>query len=96
MPNQNNHRASNLWLGFLFGAATATTLAFFLGTKKGREMLKKLLDVSENLEENILILGEELEEMVMDKVTPSTSHQAKKDKPSLGNLLDKMKILKST
>ncbi len=94
MLNQNQaqpdpHKTSNLWLGFMFGAAVTTALGFFLGTKKGRQTLKQLLEISENLEENILILGEELEEMV-----GQTDH--KKDKPSLGNLLDKMKILKST
>lgn len=67
MPNQNEHKTSHLWLGFAFGTATTLTLTFLLGTKKGREILKKLLEVSENLEENLLALGEELEEELLKK-----------------------------
>lgn len=40
---------SNFWTGFTVGA----TVLFFLGTKKGRITLKKLMDFAENLETNI-------------------------------------------
>lgn len=76
--NQSDHRTSNLWLGFGLGITITATLGFFLGTKKGREMLKKLLEVTENLEENLLTIGEELEEELMEK-----SEEMKKDLKSL-------------
>jgi hypothetical protein len=60
MENQN--KLSTFWLGFILGAIATGAGAYFFGTKKGREMLKKILELSENLEENLLIIGEELEE----------------------------------
>lgn len=91
--DQNHNKNSNLWLGFAFGAITATSIAFFLGTKKGRQMLKKILELSENLEENALVIAEQIEEAIMEK-TDKASEQ-KQDKPILGNVLEKMKILRN-
>ncbi|OGK09253.1 hypothetical protein A2767_06950 [Candidatus Roizmanbacteria bacterium RIFCSPHIGHO2_01_FULL_35_10] len=91
--NQNHNRNSNLWLGFAFGAISATTIAFFLGTKKGREMLKKLLELSENLEENAIVIAEQIEEAIMEKADKVS--EQKQDKPLLGNILEKMKILRN-
>lgn len=91
--DQNNNKLSNLWLGFAFGAISAATLAFFLGTKKGRQMLKKILEISENLEENAVIIAEQLEEEIMDKA--DKIGDLKEGKPLLGNILEKIKILKN-
>ncbi len=88
--DKTDHKISNLWLGFAFGAITTSVVAFLLGTKKGREILKKLLELTENLEENILIVAEEIEETLIDKAEKLKT--SAKEKPALGNILDKMKI----
>lgn len=93
MPGQNHSKNSNLWLGFAFGAIAATTIAFLLGTKKGRQILKKLLELSENLEENALAIAEEIEEAIIEKADKLP--ESKQDKPVLGTLLDKMKSLRN-
>ena len=91
--DQNHNKSSNLWLGFAFGAIAATTIAFLLGTKKGRQMLKKILELSENLEENALTIAEEIENTIIDKAEKLSD--TKPNIPILGNLLDKMKSLKN-
>jgi len=54
MIKQNNEKAQTFWLGFSFGIASASTLIYFLGTKKGRKSLQHIIDFSENLEENLI------------------------------------------
>lgn len=45
------HRGySNFWSGFYMGLAVAAGGLFLLGTKKGRESLKRVLDATEDLE----------------------------------------------
>lgn len=87
------NKSSNLWLGFAVGAITATSLAFLFGTQKGRQILKKLLEISENLEENALAIAEELEEMLAEKAENFSQQQ--QNKPILGTLLDKIKTLRT-
>lgn len=53
MTNQNERKLSNFWIGFSVGMAGATGLALLLGTKQGRDTLKKLLKFSENIEGNL-------------------------------------------
>ncbi|OGK23401.1 hypothetical protein A3A46_03065 [Candidatus Roizmanbacteria bacterium RIFCSPLOWO2_01_FULL_37_13] len=93
MPNQNHNRNSNLWLGFAFGAISVAAVALLLGTKKGRQTLKKILELSENLEENALTIAEEIEEAIADRAEKLP--ETKLDKPILGTLLDKMKTLRN-
>ena|SRR3989344_2689319 len=91
-PNQS-HNLNTLWLGFAFGAVAAGSIAFLLGTKKGREFLKKLLEISEDLQENAMVIAEQIEEAFSDK--DLKSEFTKQTKPILGNLLDKMKLLRN-
>ena len=92
-PNPSHDKTSNLWLGFALGAAITTTIAILFGTKKGRETLKKLLELSENLEENLQAIVDEVQETITDKV--DKLQEADQDKPILGTLLDKMKTLRN-
>ncbi len=102
MENQNNHKLSNFWLGFSLGCLTVGGVGFFLGTKKGRQTLKKLIDLSENWEENLAILENYLEEGFsgdVDKIKeeleniPQSLDHFKKNHTSLNSLLEKIKIL---
>lgn len=93
MQDQNKLPYSNFWLGFSLGAITLGIAGYLLGTKNGRTLLKKLLELSENLEENILLLGEELEENFVEK-----SQLGQPQKPSqethstLHDVLEKIKV----
>jgi hypothetical protein len=82
-----------LWIGFGLGASLTLLVSFFLGTKKGREMLKKILEVSENLEEDVLKMAEEVEGMLIHKTEQVKNHAETSKRPHIGNLLDKIKTL---
>lgn len=53
MTNQNERKLSNFWIGFSVGVASAVGFGFLLGTKNGRDTVKKVLKFSENIEENL-------------------------------------------
>lgn len=93
VTRDQSNKSSNLWLGFAFGAISTVTIAFFLGTKKGRQMLKKILELSEDLEDNALVIAQQLEEALIEKA--EKANNLKPDKPILGNVLEKMKILRN-
>lgn len=96
MENQSNHRVSNFWFGFLLGSAVAGSSAFFLGTKKGRKTLQKILELSENLEENIILiaegLGDELKEKAKE-IYEEVEKPGKKDFLTISSVLSKIKSL---
>ena len=43
---------SNFWFGFALGTVSVSALAYLLGTKKGRDQLKKVLEYAEQYEYN--------------------------------------------
>lgn len=52
MTKTNNAtHGSNFWFGFALGISGATALAYFLGTQKGRDTAKKVLEYAEKCED---------------------------------------------
>ncbi|QQG44534.1 MAG: hypothetical protein HYW86_01300 [Candidatus Roizmanbacteria bacterium] len=49
MKKQNNH-PTNFWFGFALGTLSTAVAVYLLGTKQGRHKLKKVLEMSENIE----------------------------------------------
>lgn len=47
MKKINKPPATNFWFGFSFGVASMAGAAYLLGTAKGREKLKKLMEFAE-------------------------------------------------
>jgi GTPase SAR1 family protein len=97
MQNPSEQKLNNFWLGFAFGTITAGGAAYLLGTKQGREILKKILELSENWEENFLEIMEELGEEIGDKGSEIINEVKKlptqKNHSSLDSLLNKMRHL---
>lgn len=96
MENQNKHNVSNFWFGFLLGTTVTGSAAYLFGTKKGRKTLQRLLELSENLEENILFIAEELGEELKEKaeeIYQEIEKPQKKDPMTIGSLLNKIKTL---
>ncbi|MBI2051145.1 hypothetical protein HYT33_00045 [Candidatus Roizmanbacteria bacterium] len=50
---------SSFWFSFALGATLGGLGVFFFGTKRGRETLKKLIELSEGLEDNIFEIFED-------------------------------------
>lgn len=100
MEKQNSHRLSNLWFGFILGSGLTAVFAYFLGTKSGRKSLKKILELSENLEENLILIGEELEDNLINKkdniieeLKEFTNPENETKHHTLDNILSKIKSL---
>ncbi len=72
--HHDDHKRSSFWFGFALGVSTASSAIFFLGTKKGRETLKRVLDVTEGLDEvlfdKLKEIGVETLKEVNDHITP--------------------------
>lgn len=67
MKKQNNHQPTNFWFGFAVGAVAALGASYLLGTKKGRESLKKLIAASEQFPERIPEIIEEFQKLAREK-----------------------------
>jgi len=91
MASQNNSKTSNFWFGFSLGIISMSALIYLFGTEKGRKNLKKILDLTENLEETINLLGEELTGTTI--FNDDKKDSSKKNTSTIGSLLDKMKVL---
>ncbi len=92
MAKANKHEITNFWSGFALGAGALTLISFLLGTKKGREFLKKALDVSENLDEHLKeLLEEKGEEGFVETIKEKI--QEIPNATGLGNIIDKIKSL---
>lgn len=91
-----NKPSSTFWFGFALGTSLTVGVAYLFGTKKGRATLQKLLDMSENLEENLMSIMEEIEERIVDEETPQLEEikpPQRESHSSIHSLLDKIKFL---
>ena len=89
----NLPHVSNFWAGFAVGTLTVAGMAFFLGTKQGRATLKKILDISENLEDHVASVLQELEQSIEEK-TQEVKHEIDKNQSTrLHSILNKIKDL---
>lgn len=75
---------SNFWFGLALGGAVGSAALYFLGTKDGRDRMRKVLDTVENLDEDTLehlkkLAAEHGEEKVAQKVVSD-----------IGSVLDKI------
>ncbi len=98
VPSDDDHKRSGFWFGFALGTATASSAIFFLGTKKGRETLKRVLEVSEGLEETVFEtlkdIGIETLHEVKDSLQPKLSKtftSLVEPKKTIGAILEKIK-----
>lgn len=66
MKNQNKP-PSNFWFGFSLGIIAAVIAGYLVGTKKGRELLKKIVDISEHFPDKLPELITEIEKLFTDK-----------------------------
>lgn len=70
----DDHKRSSFWFGFALGATAASSAIFFLGTKRGRTSLKRIIKLSEGLEETIFEVlkdfGVEALHEIKDNISP--------------------------
>jgi gas vesicle protein len=96
--HDNAPHNTNFWFGFALGSITLSAAAYLLGTKKGREKLKKLVeyaDTVEDLPEEFFALLPAIKEMLKqesekaEKTTPASEHSSPGQ--SLASILEKVK-----
>ena len=93
MTKQNNSKTTNFWFGFSIGGALIGGAIVMFGTKKGRETLRKMLDLTDNIEENIELLEKVVEEKLNKESGSVSNSSSSSNHSTLGNILDKIKIL---
>ncbi len=88
--DDHSNRTSNFWFGFALGMTASTAALYFFGTKRGREIMRRFLDLTEDLEGSIEDVvdslgkegAEEFKNVILQKVRPnretSTAKPAKK------------------
>ncbi|MCX7881116.1 MAG: hypothetical protein N2482_01220 [Patescibacteria group bacterium] len=81
IKTNDSHQTSNFWFGFSLGALFIIIGTMIFGTKKGRETLKKFLEISENFEENI--------SKILEKT--NSQEETKKNTVNLFAILKKLK-----
>ncbi len=83
MKNQNNPSSSNFWFGFSIGIVSLSLMIYFFGTEKGRKTLKQLLDLTENFEDTVQLISDNLHSN-LDNLTDNlkSSPTLKKSQPS--------------
>jgi len=94
-----NHKGNTFWFGFSIGAAAIGIAGLLFGTKKGRETLGKLLEISENLEENLVDLLKELEKVALEEgeiIKDEFRKTSTKAGPTFSNILDKIRHFSNT
>ncbi|MEN9327201.1 MAG: hypothetical protein RI947_9 [Candidatus Parcubacteria bacterium] len=101
MKNQNNHTPSNFWFGFAVGTFGAVAAAYLMGTKQGRETLKKLIQYADRMEEGsdeFLDLMDSLKQVVKQKSSDivdsieGATEQSKSNR-TLDSLIEKVKSI---
>jgi len=54
MTNNNSETEGSFWFAFALGSTLVAMVVFLLGTKQGRETLKKVIERAENLDNDSL------------------------------------------
>jgi hypothetical protein len=97
MTNQNKTTPSNFWFGFAIGTASAVGIGYLLGTKKGRSVLKSVIEYAEELGEDPEQFMELLNTVLdsASKSTPDTgdTNPIQQTFTSLGSVLERVKNL---
>lgn len=52
IKNEKNHHQQSFWSGLSLGVIVGASGLALFGTKKGRELVQKMLDITENFEES--------------------------------------------
>ncbi len=84
MKNNTSKESTNFWFGFSMGIATLSLLFYFFGTKEGRKLLKRIIELTEKGE-----LTKELNK-ILEKDT-----NLKKDKKGSSTLTTVIKEIES-
>jgi len=94
---EKKEKVSNLWFGFVLGTLFTTFFLYLFGTKKGREVLKKFLEYSENLEEKLPDILEGLDINLNNNQGKNSKHdwQEKKMKTDFVGIINRIKFLTS-
>lgn len=102
----NNTPQTNFWFGFAFGAIAIGGLGYLVGTSKGRNVLKKILETAENyngdinpiIKEITKELSNKLEDLSFNQETENKElpvEEPHQDKPTgtLNSVLNRIKTL---
>ncbi len=104
MENTNNSKTNSFWVAFALGTTLSAAFVYLFGTSKGRKLLKKILDSTEGLEEDLDLLLGDLTEEVAEKLKSQAEEPIDKavekikayETTGLHNLIEKIKTFSET
>ncbi|MDH7476686.1 MAG: hypothetical protein QHH09_04505 [Microgenomates group bacterium] len=92
MVNKSDFKTSNLWLGFALGMTAGVGLAYFFGTKKGRQILKEIIETAEKFDlEGVKVFKEIEEKLLMTANSPKNSSERKSNSNNINDLINKIR-----
>ena len=99
MDDISKHKASNFWFGFALGITASGAALYLLGTEKGREALKKIIDFAEKTDiekvlEEVVAKFEAGIEKTKERAQEHHSTQGKQNS-GLHSLIDKIESFSS-
>lgn len=92
---KDTRSGGNYWSGFFIGAVFGLGIFFLLGTKKGREILKRALELSQEIEEKVSDIADELEERGQEGKKSSKKIEKETSTSAGDNLNSVLKKIKS-
>lgn len=90
----SNYHPTNFWFGFSIGIAAAAGSFYLLGTKQGRENLKRVIEYSENLPATIEKLVQELEKK-QEEINKNQTNHVLQSTNTLSQIINKIKSTSS-
>ena len=99
--DQNNHNLSSFWFGLVLGGIMTGSAAFFLGTKQGRKTLKRVIEMTEDMEGTLETFFEEYGDEIREKgkellddvkKLPKNNTHTTSSSSTIHGLLDKIRI----
>lgn len=87
MENNHNHQSSGFMNGLMLGIIIGAALVFFLGTKKGRQLLQTITDEGlEDIGELKALLNDEMDAEEEEAATEIPQHAEAEFTPSISKV----------
>jgi hypothetical protein len=90
--NQSREKRKNFWSGYALGAVTASMVAYAFGTRKGREKVRKAIDVVDSYGD-VSLFADEMLDVLQSVLSESAGDDKSRDKVDINDVISKIKSI---